>query len=317
MKRFAHYGPAAVVLATLISAVSPAAAEDAATGAAGLVWAEWLRHALSAAASIAMVLSAALVAWTLLHRSIERYLTATDADGNQVQRSGRARTLLPLVRNAALVALVVMVGLIVLSELGINIAPLLAGAGVLGIAIGFGSQKLVQDVITGAFILFEDTIAVGDAVKLGEHAGTVEAISIRAIRLRDGNGALHTVPFSAVTTVINSSRGFNYAVFDIGVGYGEDIDRVAAVLAELGGELRADAHWGAMMVEAIEVPGIERFDPSAVVMRARIKTTPGDRQALTCEFNRRLKQRFDALGIEMPLPQTRVWIGDAKGSTGE
>lgn len=266
------------------------------------------RRVASSLVHMAVVLVAALVAWHLLHGAIERYLTATDAEGNPLHRSGRARTLLPLARNAVFVLLVVMVGLILLSELGVNIAPLLAGAGVLGIAIGFGSQKLVQDIITGIFILFEDTIAVGDTVKLGEHAGTVEAISIRAIRLRDGNGGLHTVPFSAVTTVVNATKGFNYAVVDIGVSYAEDTDRVAAIMAELGAELQAAPQWGAYMAEALEVQGVERFDPSAVIMRARVKTTPGDRNALIREFNRRIKHRFDAEGIEMPLPQMQVWM---------
>ncbi|CAA7613178.1 putative Mechanosensitive ion channel protein [Candidatus Terasakiella magnetica] len=283
----------------------------------GLLATESGRRAVSSLISIAVVLLSAMVVWEVLHGAIERYLSATDADGNHLQRSGRAKTLLPLVRNAVFVLLAVMVTLIVLSELGVNIAPLLAGAGVLGIAIGFGSQKLVQDIITGAFILFEDTIAVGDSVKVGEHAGTVEAISIRAIRIRDGNGALHTVPFSAVTTVVNATKGFNFAVFDIGIAYDQDTDQVAALLAELGEELRADPIWSALMVEPLEVLGVERFDPSSVVMRARVKTTAGDRMPLTREFNRRLKQRFDAVGISMPFPQTQVWIGKAKETSSQ
>ncbi len=269
------------------------------------------RDVASSLVHMAVVLVAALVVWHLLHGAIERYLTATDTDGNPRQRSGRARTLLPLARNAVFVMMVVMVTLILLSELGVNIAPLLAGAGVLGIAIGFGSQKLVQDIITGIFILFEDTIAVGDTVKLGEHAGTVEAISIRAIRLRDANGSLHTVPFSAVTTVVNATKGFNYAVFDIGIAYAQDTDQVAALMVELGAELQADPKWGVYMAEALEVQGVERFDASSVIMRARVKTTPGDRNALIREFNRRIKQRFDAAGIEMPFPQLQVWMAKA------
>jgi len=203
-----------------------------------------------------------------------------------------------------------MVGLIVLSELGVNIAPLLAGAGVLGIAIGFGSQKLVQDIITGAFILFEDTIAVGDAVKVGEHVGTVEAISIRAIKIRDGNGSLHTVPFGAVSTVINSSRGFNYAAIDIPVAYAVETDKATQVIVDLGAEMRADPKWDAMMIDPLEVQGVERFDAASVILRVRIKTTPGDRMTLIREFNRRLKQRFDAAGISMSSPQAQKVVSD-------
>jgi small conductance mechanosensitive channel len=266
------------------------------------------RKAAGALVNILVAVVGALVAWHLLHGAIERYLNSADKDGNPLTRSARARTLLPMLRTAAFILLVVLVALVALSELGINIAPLLAGAGVLGIAVGFGSQKLVQDIITGLFILFEDTMAVGDAVKIGDHAGTVEALSIRAIRLRDSNGNLHTVPFSAVTTVVNATKGFNFAVFDVGIAYHEDTDRVAGVLSEIGADLKSDPKWGAMMAADLEVLGVERFDPSAVILRARVKTTPGDHFALMREFNRRLKQRFDALGIEMPFPQTQVWL---------
>jgi moderate conductance mechanosensitive channel len=273
------------------------------------------RRVLSSAISIATVLIVALVAWESVHGGIERYLTSTDFEGNPVKRSSRARTLLPLARNALFLMLVTLVTLIVLSELGVNIAPLLAGAGVVGIAIGFGSQKLVQDIITGAFILFEDTIAVGDAVKLGEHAGAVEAISIRAIRLRDAQGSVHTVPFSAVTTVVNMTKGFSYAVFDVGVAYRQDTDAVGAVLSSIGDEMRADPKWSAAIAEPLEVLGVERFDASAVVIRARLKTLPGDKWPVMREFNRRMKRRFDELGIEMPFPQTTVWFGDDRKGT--
>jgi small-conductance mechanosensitive channel len=276
----------------------------------GVLGSEWGRRILSGLINIILVLALSVVFWEILRAAIEHYLSATDADGNQLQRSGRVRTLLPLVRNAAFIILVIFVSLIVLSEIGVNIAPLLAGAGVLGIAIGFGSQKLVQDIITGAFILFEDTIAVGDTVKVGEHVGTVEALSIRAIRIRDGNGSLHTVPFGAVSTVINSSRGFNYAAFDVPVAYEVDTDRATTIILALGAEMREEAAWGAMMVDPAEVQGVERFDVSSVALRVRIKTTPGDRMTLIREFNRRLKRRFDAEGIAMSSPHAQKMVSD-------
>lgn len=279
----------------------------------GLLSSEAGRRVLSAAISIAVTLVAALVVWELVHGAIERYLSATDAEGHAVRRSGRVRTLLPLARNALLLVLVAMVTLIVLSEVGVNIAPLLAGAGVLGIAIGFGSQKLVQDVITGAFILFEDTIAVGDAVRINDaHAGAVEAISVRAIRLRDMKGCLHTIPFSTVTTVVNMSRDFAYAVIDVGVGYREDTDRVEALLKAIGDELKADAVLGPMIVEPMEVLGIERFEASAVVIRCRFKTRPTEQWPVQRAFHRLMKKRFDEHAIEMPFPQTTVWFGDGR-----
>lgn len=276
----------------------------------GLLSSDTGRRVLASAISISAVLLGALVVWELVSGTIERYLAATDNDGNAVSRSARARTLLPLVRNALFIVLVVMVSLIVLAELGVNIAPLLAGAGVVGVAIGFGSQTLVKDVITGAFILFEDTMAVGDAVKLNGNAGTVEAMSIRAIRLRDGTGSMHTIPFSAVTSVINMSREFAFANMEIGVGYREDADAVMAVLKDLGAELTADSDFAAVIVEPMEIFGIERFEASAIIITGRFKTLPQKQGGVLREFNRRMKKRFDELGIEMPYPQTTLWFGE-------
>jgi small conductance mechanosensitive channel len=270
------------------------------------------RRVVSSLISISAVLLGALVVWELVSGTIERYLAATDGDGNAVQRSARVRTLLPLVRNALFIVLVVMVTLIVLSELGVNIAPLLAGAGVVGVAVGFGSQTLVKDVITGAFILFEDTMAVGDSVKLNGTSGTVEAMSIRAIRLRDGTGALHSIPFSSVSSVVNMSRDHAFANLEVGVGYGEDVDRVMAVMREVGETLRADADIGPLIVDAMDVWGLERFEASAIVVTGRFKTLPGKNGAVAREFNRRLKLRFDQEGIEMPFPQTTLWFGEDK-----
>lgn len=300
----------AVVIATVL-----ALAQAWGLDTLGLLASDGGRRVVSSVISIAAVLTGALVVWEVVSGAIERYLAATDTDGNALQRSARIRTLLPLVRNALFIVLVVMVALIVLSELGVNIAPLLAGAGVVGVAIGFGSQTLVKDVITGAFILFEDTIAVGDGVKVNGTAGTVEAISIRAIRLRDGGGAVHTIPFSSVSSVVNMSRDHSFANLEIGVGYGEDADRVMEVMREVGAELRADPAFAPLIADAIEVHGLERFDASAVIITGRFKTLPQKNGTVAREFNRRLKQRFDAVGIEMPFPQTTVWFGADRTGT--
>lgn len=262
--------------------------------------------------SIAAVVIVALIVWELASSAIERYLTQTDGEGHQVERSARARTLLPLLRNVIMVFLVVMVVLIALSELGINIAPLLAGAGVVGLAIGFGSQKLVQDLITGAFILFEDTIAVGDVVKLGEHSGVVEAISIRTIRLRDLTGSVHTIPFSTVGTVVNLTKDFSFYAMEVGIAYREDTDEVVAVLRQLGEELMADPDFGHLILAPLEVLGVDRFDASSVVIKARIKTLPVKQWSVGREFNRRMKKRFDELGIEIPFPHTTIYFGEDK-----
>ena len=266
-------------------------------------------------ASIAIVLVSALVAWELFSSAVERYLSAVDDSGRPLARSARARTLLPLFHTTVAVFLVVMVTLIVLSELGVNIAPLLAGAGVVGLAIGFGSQALVKDVITGLFILIEDTLSVGDVVDVGkDHSGVVERITVRSIRLRDETGAIHTVPFSEVTSVKNMTRDFSYYVANIGVAYREDTDEVEAVIKEVGDAIRADPALGPSMMEAIEIIGVDRFEASSVVIKIRLKTLPIHQWKVGREFNRRLKKAFEEHGIEMPFPHQTIYFGaDKKG----
>jgi len=267
--------------------------------------------------SIVTVLIISLVLWESFVSAIERYLNRIGTDGRPVARSARARTLLPLLRTAVLIVLVTIVALIVLSELGLNIAPLLAGAGVVGLAIGFGSQALVKDVITGLFILLEDTLAVGEVVDVGKsHVGLVEAISIRTIKLRDMSGTVHTVPFSEVSTVRNMTRDYSYFVADVGVVYREDPDRVVAVLRAVAEDLVKDPAWAPFIVEPLEVIGVDRFTDSAIVIRVRLKTLPVKQWPVGREFNRRMKKAFDRHGIEMPAAnQTRYLAeGDPMGA---
>ena len=267
------------------------------------------RALVSRLASIGAIVLMAIVGWEALSAGIERYLASDDASQSQ-----RARTLLPLIRKVILVALTVVVGLTVLSELGINIAPLLAGAGVVGLAVGFGAQTLVRDIITGLFILIEDTISVGDYVTLAGHGGTVEALSIRSIRMRDPSGTVHTIPFSDVTTVINYTREFAFAVLEIGVAYKENVDRVTQVIEEVGQELRQDPDQQVHILDDLQVQGLDRFDDSAVIIKARIKTAPGMQWAIRRAFNRLLKRRFDAEGIEIPFPQQTIWFAEEPGN---
>jgi small conductance mechanosensitive channel len=264
-------------------------------------------------ASIAIVLVIALVAWELFSSAVERYLSAVDGTGRPLPRSARARTLLPLFHTSVAVFLVVMVTLIVLSELGVNIAPLLAGAGVVGLAIGFGSQALVKDVITGLFILIEDTLSVGDVVDVGGgHSGLVEKISVRSIRLRDFAGAIHTVPFSAVTSVQNLTRDFSYYVVDLALAHREDTDEVEKIVREVGEELAADPKLGPVMLAPIEIVGVDRFDGSAVVLKLRLKTLPIQQWNVGRAFNRLIKKAFDRYGIEVAFPRQNIYFGTDK-----
>ena len=265
--------------------------------------------------NILLVLAVSVALWEGVNHFIQRYLSTPDKDGNVIERGQRERTLLPLLRNVLTVILVVVVSLMLLSELGVDIAPLLAGAGVVGLAVGFGSQKLVQDVISGVFNLLEDTIAVGDVVQVGSFAGVVEAMSIRSLRLRDLAGSLHTIPFSNVDTVTNMTKDFSYYLMDVGVSYRENTDEVVAVLKEISAELRDDVEYGPSILEPIEVLGVDGFKDSAVIIKARLKTKPIMQWWVGREFNRRLKYRFDALGIEIPFPHMTVYFGmDKEGN---
>lgn len=265
------------------------------------------RRATGAAVSIGAVTLVALVVWELVSSAIERYMARLASEGRSMARGARARTLLPLLRTVMLVVIVVMVTLIVLSEIGVNIAPLVAGAGVVGLAVGFGSQTLVKDVITGLFMLIEDQIAVGDVVDFGSgHAGAVEALSIRTIRLRDMAGAVHAIPFSEVHTVKNLTRDFSYFVADVSVVYREDPDHVIAVLHQVGQDLAQDPNVAPAILEPLEVIGVDHFTDSAMVIKVRIKAWPLKQWDVGREFNRRMKKAFDANGIEMPAAnQTR------------
>jgi small-conductance mechanosensitive channel len=260
---------------------------------------------VSAVVTIAVTVLLSLMCWELANAGVQRHLDRLTRDA-QAARSARLRTLLPMFRTALLVSILTVAGLMVLSEIGVNIAPLLAGAGVLGIAIGFGSQKLVQDVITGLFLLLENTMQVGDVVTLGGLSGSVENLSIRTIRLRALDGSVHIIPFSAVTTVTNLTRDYGYVVLDVSVGLNEEPDHIADVISDVARTMRAESRWASAIRDDIEMMGIEKFVDLAYVLRARLMTLPGQRWAVARELNRRIKLRFDELAIESPITSFRA-----------
>jgi len=262
---------------------------------------------LGSVTSISLTLLLALVVWEAANAAIARHLTQLSANA-ATARSARVRTLLPMLRTVLGIVVTIFITLNVLAEIGVNVAPLLAGAGVIGLAVGFGSQTLVRDVITGVFLLFEDSVAVGDVVTLGGLSGTVEQLSIRSIRLRAVNGDVHIIPFSAVTTVTNQTRDYGYAVLDLVVDYEADTDLVAAALSEVGTVMRADDAWSGSIMAAIEVMGVERMSDMGVVVRARMKTEPARRWAVSRELNRRVKLRCGELGIMISPPGKVVQV---------
>jgi len=268
------------------------------------------RRVIGSIVSSLFVIVIAVVFWEMVSSVIERYLARSDE--GEVELSARAKTLLPLLRKALLVVVSTIVGFIVLSEIGVNIGPLLAGAGVIGLAIGFGSQTLVKDVITGVFILAENQFAVGDVVRVSDKAGLVEDITIRTIRLRDLGGNVHMIPFSSVGMVENMTKDFSRYVFEVGVAYREDVDEVIEVLRDLGAEMQEDDYYGPLINQPLEIMGLDKFADSAVVIRARFTTKPIKQWEVGREFNRRMKRKFDELGIEIPFPHQTIYFGEDK-----
>jgi small-conductance mechanosensitive channel len=198
--------------------------------------------------------------------------------------------------------IVTVVGLTALSEIGVNIAPLLAGAGIVGVAIGFGSQKLVQDLITGLFLLLENAMQVGDVVTVSGLSGKVEALTIRTIRLRATDGSVHIIPFSAVTSVTNTNRGIGNAQVSVNVAYKEDTDRVGEVLKEIAAEMRHDPDFKPLIRGDLALWGVDKIDAGVVTILGQIECTDAGRWSVQREFNRRMKHRFQELGIEIAGP---------------
>ncbi len=264
---------------------------------------------------ITLIIVGAFVVWELFSLKIEGYLIR-EREGTAVRKANtRLLTLLPLVSNVVLIVLVLVAGMSVLAHLGINIAPLLAGAGVIGLAIGFGAQTLVRDVITGAFILMEDSIAVGDWVEAGGYAGTLEHLTIRTLTLRDLSGAVYVIPFGDVTTVKNNNRDYGYALVDAGVAYRESYGEVVQALQDVATELRQDETWQKDILGDLEVFGLNNLADSAVEIRVRLKTMPGRQFSVRRAFLERMKRIFDERGIEIPFPHQTIWFGvDKDGS---
>ena len=269
------------------------------------------QEVVARAASAGIILLVAALLWLALSSWIEFRLNP-----NRSRRPGpRVRTLLALLRNAATVVIATVTFMLVLSEVGVNIAPLLAGAGVLGLAVGFGAQKLVQDIITGAFIQFENAINEGEVVTVAGFTGTVEHLTIRSVGLRDLQGVYHIIPFSSVDSVSNFMRGFGYHVAEIGIAYRENIDEARALMHEAFDELRRDPEHGPAIVEPLDWHGLTAFGDSAVVLRARIKTRPGQQWAVGRAYNAIIKRLFDEHGIEIPYPHMTLYLGQDKDGT--
>ena len=234
--------------------------------------------------------------------------SGTDLDTGEIEK--RLDTLLGIIRSIIKIIAWAMIAMLFLRKLGIDIAPIIAGAGIVGLAVGFGAQELVRDFISGFFMLLENQIREGDVAIVNGTGGLVEHVGLRTIVLRDLSGVVHVFQNGKVNTLSNMTKRWSGMVFDIGVAYKEDTDRVHQVITQVAEELRADPDFNNKILEPIEVFGVDQFADSAVVIKARFKTKPIEQWAVGREFRRRLKKAFDEQGIEIPFPHRTVYWGE-------
>lgn len=251
----------------------------------------------------------AWLAYRVVRLAARRIELAVDDGDDSVTtlRERRGKTISQLLRSVGRVVIVV-IALLLTFNLFINIGPILAGAGILGLAVSFGAQSLVKDVISGFFILFENQFAIGDVIEAGGKSGVVEKMTLRVVVLRDLEGAMHVIPNGEIKVVSNRTRGWSRAVVDVGVPYDEDVDRALAVVRDEAAQFSTDQTWGSQLDGPVEVPGVESLADSAVVIRSLIRTQPGSQWNAAREYRRRLKNRFDREGIEIPFPQRKVHV---------
>jgi small conductance mechanosensitive channel len=275
---------------------------------AGVPWATLLAAGLR----IVLIILLALVLASALSRLIRLFRVRVTRHWTDPDSIKRATTLGRAFRYLSAVVVALIAGMLILSELGVSIAPILGAAGVVGVAIGFGAQSLVKDYFTGLFILLEDQIRQGDVVRVAGIGGLVEEVTLRYVRLRDYDGVVHFVPNSLISTVSNMGRGFSKSVIDVGVAYREDIDEAFGIMRRVASEMRKDSVFGPKITEDLEIAGVEQWADSAVTLRCRFTVLPLEQWNVRREYLRRLKKAFDEAGIEIPYPHLTLYAGQGK-----
>jgi small conductance mechanosensitive channel len=254
----------------------------------------------------------ALVALRLAAGLANRLTHLLQRGKQDIETKKRAETLSGVIRWVLRVAILIIAGMMILDKLGVQIGPIIAAAGIVGLAVGFGAQNLVQDVISGFFILLEDQVRVGDVVNLDGRGGLVERVTLRMTVLRDLAGVVHFVRNGQITVISNLTKDFSFYVFDIGVAYRENTDDVIKVVRAVDEEIRKDPEFQDDILAPMDIFGVDKFDSSAVIIKARIKTKPIQQWRIGREYNRRIKLRFDEVGIEIPFPHVTIYPGKDK-----
>lgn len=265
----------------------------------------------SSGLKILLILVIMFISFKLINLLLAKFFKLKkEKEDLEVQK--RAHTLRSIIRSLLFIVILIISFMTILGELGVDIGPLLAAAGVVGLAVGFGAQELIKDLIGGFFILLEDQIRVNDVVVIAGTGGLVEKITLRMLVLRDLAGNVHYIRNGSINMVTNMTKEYSRYVFDIGVAYREDTDEVVDVIKEIDEEMRRDSQFKNDILEPIEILGVDKFADSAVIIKARTKTKPIRQWAVGREFNRRLKKRFDELDIEIPFPHTTLYMGQDK-----
>lgn len=276
-----------------------------------IAWEDVLLGTLKVLLILLVFWAASFVAKLALKR-LEKRLISNAQDSREASESAkRAGTLVSLLRQGVLIVLWLLAVLVVLRQIGVEVGPILASAGVVGLAVGFGAQNLVRDVISGFFLILEDQVRVGDVAIVNGTGGLVEKINFRTLVLRDLSGTVHIIPNGAVDSMSNMTKEWSAYVFDIGVAYKEDVDRVMGVMRQVGAEMRDDPDFGPLILQDMELFGVDQFGDSAVVIKGRLRTIPIKQWDVGREFKRRIKYAFDRAGIEIPFPHRSLYFGEA------
>lgn len=270
---------------------------------------EW---ATTSGLRVLLIAVALLILLVLLKRAVAKLSRLYEGTLPSPAQIMRADTLTHIVRDVARIVILFVGTTMILSEVGVDLKPVLAAAGLGGLAIGFGAQSLVKDLISGFFMLWENSVRVGDVVEVAGEAGLVEDIELRSIKLRDLSGNLHVIPNGVIDKVKNLTMDYSYYLFEIGVAYRENIDEVMGVLQEIAEDLRRDSRFADDILEPLEMLGVDQFKDSAVMIKCRIKTKPLKQWRVGREMNRRIKNTFDAKGIEIPFPHQTIYWGEPK-----
>jgi small conductance mechanosensitive channel len=273
-----------------------------------------LKWLLSTGIRVGVIIAVMVFSLGVIRLLVRRYKRRLGISGKmEAERAKRADTLAKIIENTLRVAILLAAVLMILRQVGIEIAPLLAGAGIVGLAVSFGAQSLVKDIINGFFILLENNMNIGDVVEIAGKSGTIEKMNLRVTTLRDLEGKVHAVPNGEISTITNMTKEWSRAVLDVGVAYREDIDEVIEVLRGLGDGLRSDPAFGPLIVEPMEILGVESFGDSGVNVRIMFTTKPVKQWQVAREFRRRLKKTFDEKGIGLPFKRHMLYFGDVGG----